>query len=296
MVRRLGVLQPTVRGGSVSPTECHTLIELGRTSHLTAGDLSQLLDLDKSTVSRVVARLVKKGLVEHRSDPADQRTKPLALTAAGRRQVSRIDKAANREVKAALELLSPQERQQVLQGTALYAKALERARRQQDLVIRPITPDDDPAVARIIRDVMSEFGAVGEGYSINDPEVNDMASAYGGDRAAYFVIARGAEVLGGGGVGPLAGADPDTCELRKMYLLPELRGLGMGRRLLDRCLAAARDLGYRRVYLETLSHMAQAQALYQANGFVASEAPVGNTGHFACNRFYVRELDGVSGE
>ena len=150
---------------------------------------------------------------------------------------------------------------------ALYAKALDRARRQRDLAIRPITPADNPDMARIIREVMGEFGAVGEGYSINDPEVNDMAGSYAGERAAFLVVVRGPKVLGGAGVAQLEGADPETCELRKMYVLPELRGLGMGRRLLERCLTIAAELGYRRCYLETLSHMAQAQALYEANGF-----------------------------
>jgi putative acetyltransferase len=159
-------------------------------------------------------------------------------------------------------------------------------------------------VARIIRDVMGEFGvrdalvrspdggvrSLGEGYSITDPEVDDMATAYSGERAAYWVITSGAKVLGGAGVGPLDGTDDDTCELRKMYLLPELRGLGMGRRLLDLCLRTAEEMGYRRCYLETLSHMAQAQALYEANGFKAADAPLGNTGHFACNRYFVKEL------
>jgi len=284
------MLQPTVTGSAVSPTECHTLIELGRTSHLTAGDLSRLLGLDKSTVSRVVARLTTKGLVEVQESGGDQRLKPLRLTPKGREQLVGIDRGANTRVAAALEVLSGEERHTVLQGMALYAKALDRARRQQDLVIRPITPDDSPAMARIIREVMGEFGAVGEGYSINDPEVNDMEGSYADERAAYFVVARGAKVLGGAGVGQLEGADPETCELRKMYVLPELRGLGMGRRLLQRCLTTATDLGYERCYLETLSHMAQAQALYVANGFERTEAPIGNTGHFACNTFYVKQL------
>ena len=117
-----------------------------------------------------------------------------------------------------------------------------------------------------------------------------MAESYSGESAAYFVITMGSKVVGGGGVAHLDGADPDTCELRKMYLLPELRGLGMGRRLLDRCLQAAKSLGYRRCYLETLEHMTQAQALYEADGFVATQTSLGNTGHFACNRYYMKQL------
>jgi putative acetyltransferase len=292
-VRELGLLSPTVASSSCSPTECHTLIEIGRTGHLTAGELSLRLALDKSTVSRVVARLADRGLVAVGEDRGDQRLKPLVLTAEGQLQLARIDQESNAQVVAALALLAPEQRRTVVEGLSLYAKALSRSRRQQELTIRLIEPADSPAMARIIRSVMGEFEAVGEGYSINDPEVDDMAGAYSGERATYFVVSNGPRVVGGGGVGPLDGADADTCELRKMYLLPEVRGLGMGRRLLARCLEAAQDLGYRRCYLETLGHMSQAQALYEANGFVATDAPMGNTGHFACNRFYVKPLDGL---
>lgn len=291
-IRELGMLGPTVASSGCSPTECHSLIEIGRTGHLTAGELSQRLELDKSTMSRVVNRLVTRGLVQAQDNPGDQRLKPLCLTPDGERQLAMIDHESNAQVQAALMLLAPRERRTVVEGMGLYAKALARSRRQRDLTVRPIEPRDTPAIARIIRDVMGEFGAVGEGYSINDPEVDDMATAYSGERAVYFVIENGAKVLGGAGVGPLDGAEADTCELRKMYLLPELRGLGMGHRLLDLSLRSARKMGYQRCYLETLGHMAQAQALYEANGFVASEEPLGNTGHFACNRFYVKELGG----
>ena len=293
-VRELGLLSPTVASSGCSPTECHTLIEIGRTGHLTAGELSQRLALDKSTVSRVVARLVDRGLVVVGEDRGDQRLKPLVLTPEGQLQLARIDQESNAQVVAALALLAPEERRTVVEGLSLYAKALSRSRRQQELSIRPIESADSPTMARVIRSVMGEFGAVGEGYSINDAEVDDMAESYSGERAAYFVITKGSRVVGGGGVAHLDGADPDTCELRKMYLLPELRGLGMGRRLLDRCLQAAKSLGYRRCYLETLEHMTQAQALYEADGFVATQTSMGNTGHFACNRYYVKQLVATS--
>jgi putative acetyltransferase len=76
-----------------------------------------------------------------------------------------------------------------------------------------------------------------------------------------------------------------------MYFLPEARGLGVGQRMLDRCLEAAAKAGYRRCYLETLKHMHQARALYERNGFVRVDKPMGKTGHFGCDAWYVRELN-----
>ncbi len=157
--------------------------------------------------------------------------------------------------------------------------------------IRPIAPADDDAVAGIIRTVMPEFGAGGAGFAVHDPEVDFMSRAYATSRSAYFVVERDGRVHGGGGVAPLAGGAADICELRKMYFLPALRGLGAGRALMARCLDAARDFGFHRCYIETLTGMDAAQALYLKSGFTRIDAPLGNTGHHGCNRFYLRDLD-----
>jgi putative acetyltransferase len=156
--------------------------------------------------------------------------------------------------------------------------------------IRPIRAEDDAAVAALIRTVMPEFGAVGAGFAINDPEVDWMARAYAAPRSSYFVVERNGVVEGGGGVAPLAGGDADVCELRKMYFLPSLRGLGAGAALMERCLQAAREHGFRRCYLETLHGMTAAQALYAKSGFARIDRPMGATGHGGCNTFFLREL------
>lgn len=162
--------------------------------------------------------------------------------------------------------------------------------RRSDFLIRPIEKDDETAMASIIRTVMPEFGASGAGFAINDPEVDQMWHAYREPRHAYFVLERNGSVVGGGGVAPLEGGPSDVCELRKMYLLPSARGLGLGQDLLDRALAAAREAQFRRCYLETLSSMKEAQRLYRRNGFQPIDGPMGSTGHFGCNTFFLREL------
>ena len=149
---------------------------------------------------------------------------------------------------------------------------------------------DNPAVGRIIREVMTEYGAVGCNFSIADPEVNAMYEAYAAPDAAFFVVEAGGQVLGCGGMGPLVGGPADVCELRKMYFLPELRGTGMGAKLLAMILDAARQDGYRRCYLETLGTMGEARRLYIKHGFQAIHAPLGNTGHSGCNAWMIRDL------
>jgi len=161
---------------------------------------------------------------------------------------------------------------------------------QSAFTIRPIEPRDDAKVASIIRTVMPEFGADGPGFAIHDKEVDAMCAAYSRPRAAYFVIEKDGEVLGGAGIAPLDGGEDDVCELRKMYLLTALRGLGAGRAVMQRCLDAARAAGFRRCYLETLAGMAAAQQLYLASGFRRIGCAMGATGHHGCDRFFARDL------
>ena len=159
-----------------------------------------------------------------------------------------------------------------------------------DFLIRPIEACDNPAVANIIRTVMPEFGADGPGFAIHDAEVDGMHEAYARPRSAYFVVERDGVVIGGGGIAPLEGGDAGVCELRKMYFLPEARGIGAGSAMMLRCLDTARTHGFQRCYLETLSGMDAAQSLYRRHGFTRLDAPMGGTGHFSCDKFFIREL------
>jgi putative acetyltransferase len=159
-----------------------------------------------------------------------------------------------------------------------------------DYDIRRIEPTDDPAMARIIRAVMTELGASGPGFAIHDPEVDGMTAAYRRPAHDYFVLVKAGEVVGGAGFGQLTGADDGVCELRKMYYLPEARGGGMGARMLAHVLAAAVAAGHHTCYLETLASMKQARRLYESFGFTPIDGPMGATGHFSCDAYYIKKL------
>ncbi|MEL7247918.1 MAG: GNAT family N-acetyltransferase [Bacteroidota bacterium] len=156
--------------------------------------------------------------------------------------------------------------------------------------IRPIQETDNPRVAQIIRQVMTEFSCVGSGFSIEDPEVDEMYQAYAGDRAAFYVIEHNGVVKGCGGFAQLEGGPADVCELKKMYFLTDLRGMGMGSLLVDHCLEQARASGFSTMYLETVERMVAANHLYQKKGFRLLPGPLGATGHGGCDAFYDRPL------
>jgi putative acetyltransferase len=297
LVRELGFLQAKQVATSLSHSHCHALIELEVCGELPQSELPAALRLDKSTTSRIVSELVARKWIRARASERDARARVLELTPAGRAKVQLVHREANARVEQALGVLEEGERRAVLHGMELYARALERSRRRAAYSIRPIRASDRAAVASLIRTVMPEFGAKGPGFAINDPEVDDMFGAYDAPRSGYFVVTRtdaktGREaVVGGGGYAPLKGGDRGTCELRKMYFLAEVRGLGLGQEVLSKCFAGARRARFRRMYLETLAVMTQARALYRRNGFEAMESPLGDTGHFGCNSFMVKELD-----
>jgi len=156
--------------------------------------------------------------------------------------------------------------------------------------IRPIEKSDNTVVALIIRQIMTEFQAVGCGYSINDSEVDDMYSAYAPEGSSFYVVELDGRVLGCGGFAPLTGGDQATCELRKMYFKPELRGLGAGIRLLKRCLEEAASAGFTHCYLETMEGMEQARRLYSKHGFKYLDKRMGDTGHSSCGTWMARKL------
>ena len=158
------------------------------------------------------------------------------------------------------------------------------------LLIRPIEQQDNLQMANIIREVMTAYGAVGDGFSINDPEVDQMYEFYQEPGWSYLVLSDGQQVWGGGGIGPLVGADPRICELKKMYFLPDVRGKGMGQKMVRTLIAEAQKLGYQTCYLETLERMTEAKVLYQKMGFKKLCGQLGNTGHGGCDSFYSKEI------
>lgn len=299
VVRELGFLRDRwaaagLPGEGLPHTQIHVLLELSRLGVSRPSDLAERLVTDPATISRALRVLTDLGYVSSVADPQDGRQRLTRLTDDGIAAVARIDDAADAQVASALSLLGDDDRAAVIRGFAVYAGALVKARRRGELVLRPIRPEDDVYVASIIRQVMPEFGAGGAGFAIHDPEVRGMSAAYpgpvDGGEARYVVVEDRGQVVGGGGFAPLVGGEPGVCELRKMYFLPEVRGLGVGAMLLDRLLGEARDAGFRRCYLETLTGMTRARALYEARGFARLDGPLGATGHFGCDQWYARDL------
>jgi putative acetyltransferase len=156
--------------------------------------------------------------------------------------------------------------------------------------IRNIQPSDNPTLARIVKDTLAEFGANHPGTVYYDASTDTLFEVFQKERSAYFVAEKDGEIVGGGGIYPTDALPGDTCELVKMYLLPPARGTGLGRTLIEKCLEAAKELGYKQVYLETMPELKQALNVYAKFGFEYLKGPMGNSGHTGCSLWMLKKL------
>jgi putative acetyltransferase len=287
MVRELGLLRRTHPWGDCSLTEGYVLLELDRHQELRVQDLVATLNLDKSTISRAITHLLRGRLVTGRANAFDRRSKWFALTKAGRKLVEKIHRYAEEQVASALKEMPIAEQRQLAGSMSAYAKALRRVRVREQFTIRPIKPDDDDALLNLFVYVRREHVGFDEAMRLSYPDDHNLSRSFKSARSRYCVVEREGSVVGGAGIAPLKGGDSDTCELQKMYLLPEARGIGLGRALLDSCVGFARENGFRRLYAETNAMLSDAVALYKEYGFDLLDNPLGKTGHAAVTDCYL---------
>ena len=163
---------------------------------------------------------------------------------------------------------------------------------KSDISIRTIIEKDNGDLANLIRATLKEFGANHPGTVYYDSSTDHLFELFNSTkRSVYFVAECEGKILGGGGIFPSAGLPGDTCELVKMYLLPEARGFGLGSRLINQCIDFAKQQGFRNIYLESMPELKQALKTYEKFGFEYIKAPMGNTGHFGCDLWMLKKLE-----
>lgn len=159
-----------------------------------------------------------------------------------------------------------------------------------NIEIRSIQPKDNAALAVIIRNALAEFGANKPGTVFFDPTTDALSQLFETPGSFYLVAVAGDQLLGGAGIFPSAGLPAGVAELVKMYLHKDARGKGLGRLLIDRCLEKAKQMGYKSIYLETMPELSKAVTVYEKFGFQYLKEPMGNTGHFGCDVWMIKEI------
>ncbi|MFD1063652.1 GNAT family N-acetyltransferase [Winogradskyella litorisediminis] len=161
---------------------------------------------------------------------------------------------------------------------------------ENKITIREIQHEDNPKIAKAIRSVLIEFGVPKVGTAYEDAALDCMTETYDKQKKAYFVVAKGEEIIGGAGISPLDNYEGNICELQKMYFMPEARGKGLGSEMMQKCLDFAKKSGFDKCYLETMPYMDDARKLYRKFGFKSIGAPMGNTGHYSCTVWMLKDL------
>jgi putative acetyltransferase len=158
------------------------------------------------------------------------------------------------------------------------------------ITIRKIRKQDNATIAAIIRGCLTEFNADKPGTVYYDESTDHLYELFNTPLSTYFIAESEGKTVGGAGIFPSDGLPQDTCELVKMYILPEARQSGIGATLMNECLVAAKQNGYNKIYLETLPELKRAISVYEKFNFTHLERPLGNTGHHGCTVWMSRVL------
>ena len=161
----------------------------------------------------------------------------------------------------------------------------------QEILIRTISADDNKALATIIRDTLVEFNANKPGTVYFDETTDHLFEVFKADKSFYFVAEQLGEIMGGGGIYPTANLPAGTCELVKLYLSKNARGKGIGKLLLEKCIAAAKEMGFAKMYLETMPELNIAIPMYEKFGFTYLPAAQGSSGHIGCDVWMIKNLE-----
>jgi len=158
------------------------------------------------------------------------------------------------------------------------------------IIFRHIKKEDNKEIAELIRSVFREFGIARPGTVYFDPTTDDLFSLFKKPGSVYWIAEEGGKIIGGCGVYSTPGLPEGCAELVKLYLISSERGKGIGRELLEKSIESAKQLGYKQLYLESLPELSKAIRLYEKAGFTFIPGPMGNSGHFGCNIWMLKDL------
>ena len=270
--RRIGVLDEAHLGGDFTLGESRVIYELAQTDGLTAKRLGEMLGLDGGYLSRILKRFEATGLVARRPDPSDGRSSSLHLTAPGRQAFARLDARSDDQVA---ELLSPLE----ARGRDRLATALRTVRElldgpdtaAADIVLRGHHPGDMGWIVERHGALYAAERGWGPAFEAMVGQVCvDFLRDFDSARERCWIAERDGERLGC--VFLARGEDARTAKLRMLLVEPPARGLGLGARLVEACLAFARDRGYRQITLWTQSVLEGARRIYARAGFQLAQS------------------------
>lgn len=289
--RQIGVLDEGLLASPFTLTQARVLFELGTRDTITATEIGELLGLDAGYLSRMMQGFMAQGLVTRQPSKEDGRQWLLSLTKEGRKAFGELDRASHQLTADHLSRLSEPGRHRLLASMQEVQRLLSPANDGSKVVIRTHGIGDIGwAIERHGRLYADEFNWNIEFEALvatlfaqfatkHDPDKERMwVAEVDGERVGCVFVVRNAE-------------DPTVAQLRCLLVDPKARGLGIGKRLVDECVAFAKSAGYVKMILWTNDLLVSARRIYQAAGFtLASEEPHHSFGHDLVGQVWTREL------
>lgn len=289
--RQIGVLDEGLLASPFTLTQARVLFELGTRKTITASEIGELLGLDAGYLSRMVQGFMAQGLVARKPSKEDGRQWMLSLTAEGRKAFRTLDRASHMLTASRLAGLSEPARHRLLTSMRDVQQLLTPADESTRVVIRTHRIGDIGwAIERHGQLYADEFGwneafealvatLFAQFATKHDPAKERMwVAEVDGERVGCVFVVRNAE-------------DPTSAQLRCLLVDPKARGLGIGKRLVDECVAFAQSAGYARMLLWTNDILVSARHIYQAAGFtLVSEKAHHSFGHDLVGQVWARGL------
>ena len=264
---RIGALRAGVLGSRYPLPQARLLYELGQRGECAATELADVLDLDAGYLSRLLAELRQRGLLQARRAADDARRSVLALSAKGRAAYAQLDERSREETAAMLAGLAQADQSRLVHAMHTIEGLLARkAARKQELVLRGHRPGDIGWVVQRHGELYAAEYGWDERF---EALVAEIAAAFikelDAERERCWIAQIDGEAAG---CVFLVKENRTVAKLRLLLVEPAARGRGIGARLVGECIAFARAKGYRKLVLWTQANLHAARRIYRDKGFV----------------------------
>ncbi len=244
-------------------TEKDVLLEISKTERCTANILIQQLNIDRSYMSRMIAKFEKHGLIEKTPSQTDSRVRYIRLTELGHKEINRLSDIQSNHIGAIFNKLSEEDQQAVWQSMVAIRNKLSDA--NDVITIRPFTQSDiEYVISRHKTLYYAERHLSGTFSAYVDEIVYRFVNNFDSQTDCLKILECNGVPAGSIAI---AKADKDTAQLRFFMLEPEMRQRGYGNRLMDMALDFCREKGYKKVFLLTITAQVIARHVYETHGF-----------------------------
>ncbi|WP_300702835.1 helix-turn-helix domain-containing GNAT family N-acetyltransferase [Bacteroides sp.] len=269
----LGVLNKYYLGSEFGLPEIRIIQDVYLHPDRSSKDISSELNMDKGLLSRLLKQLEQKGYIFRKGTEKDNRMGLINLTEKGCEIYHHLNAAANQSVEETFMHLNDNQLQELINSMNFIYNTINEmetnlvVKNVVPIVIRPIEEEDNTSIAYILRASVEEHDAPKVGTFYDDPHTDIMFQTFNIKDAEYWVVECNGTILGGGGFYPTKGLPKGYAELSKFHFSPELRGKGIGKRLLQLIEQRAIKAGYTHLYIVSYHQFGNAVAMYEKYGY-----------------------------